>query len=86
MQLYAIEDEIRDFVVTNFLFGQDVGLQTDESLLERGVMDSTGVLELIAFLEERYSIKVEDREVTPDNLDSIRKISAFMSRKLGSAA
>lgn len=86
MQLYQIEDDVREFVVTNFLFGQSVDLQRNESLLDKGIIDSTGVLELIAFLEVRYSLKVEDDEVIPDNLDSIAGISAFASRKIARAA
>ncbi|UWZ81921.1 acyl carrier protein [Occallatibacter riparius] len=83
MQLTQIDQDVEDFVVKNFLFGQQDGLTPDESLLERGVLDSTGVLELIAFLEEHYAIKVEDDDVTPDNLDSVARISDFVSRKLG---
>ena len=65
-----IEDEIRKFIVENFLFGQaDEELGDDESLLDNGVIDSTGVLELIAFLEEHFQIKVADAELVPDSLD-----------------
>jgi acyl carrier protein len=77
--------EIREFVVSNFLFGQESGsLSDDQSLLESGIIDSTGVLELVAFLEQRYGISVGDRELLPENLDSIRNASAFVSRKLSS--
>jgi acyl carrier protein len=86
MQLWEIEGAVRDFVVTNFLFGQPLDLRPGESLLDRGIIDSTGVLEIIAFLEERYSIKVEDLEVNPANLGSIASISAFVGRKLERAA
>jgi acyl carrier protein len=77
-----IEREIHSFVLTNFLFGQTVDLQPDDSLLGRGLIDSTGVLELVDFLEERYEIKVEDEEVTPNNLDSVGKVAAYVVRKL----
>jgi acyl carrier protein len=80
-----IECEIIDFVITNFLFGQTIDLEPNDSLLERGVIDSTGVLELVAFLEERYAIKVEDNEVIPQNLDSIESISNYVNRKLSCA-
>jgi acyl carrier protein len=82
MQTRRIEEDVEDFVVSNFLFGQPIDLERNESLLEKGIIDSTGVLELIAFLEEHYAIKVEDKEITPDNLDSISNISAFTNRKL----
>lgn len=79
----TIAQEIKDFVVTNFLFGQQgTGLQDDQSFLESGVIDSTGVLELVAFIEERYGISVADRELLPENLDSIQNVSRFVARKL----
>ena len=67
----------------NFLFGQgSTELREDESLLDRGLIDSTGVLELVGFLERRYTISVDDRELIPDNLDSIARIVAFVEAKL----
>lgn len=77
-----IEREVRSFVITNFLFGQPLELQPEDSLLAGGVIDSTGVLELVDFLEERYAIKVEDAEVIPDNLDSIRNIATYVAKKI----
>jgi acyl carrier protein len=77
-----IEREVRSFVITNFLFGQPLELQPEDSLLAGGVIDSTGVLELVDFLEERYAIKVEDEEVIPDNLDSIRNIATYVAKKI----
>jgi acyl carrier protein len=74
--------EIREFVVTNFLFGQDNGLVEEQSFLESGIIDSTGVLELVAFLEQRFGIAVADSELLPENLDSISNISRFVARKL----
>ena len=79
----TISQDIKDFVVTNFLYGQDSQqLTTDQSFLENGIIDSTGVLELVAFLEERFGIAVADRELLPENLDSIHNASSFVSRKL----
>jgi acyl carrier protein len=81
----TIAREIKEFVVANFLFGQQgTGLADDQSFLESGVIDSTGVLELVAFLEQRYSIAVADRELLPENLDSIQNVSRFVARKLDS--
>jgi acyl carrier protein len=80
----TIAQEIRGFVVGNFLFGQDSGgLTEDQSFLETGIIDSTGVLELVAFLEQRYGISVDDRELLPDNLDSISNVTRFVTRKVG---
>jgi acyl carrier protein len=78
----TIGREIREFVVTNFLFGQEGTLTEDQSFLESGIIDSTGVLELVAFLEQRYGITVGDRELLPENLDSIQNVSGFVTRKL----
>ena len=81
--MHTIQNEVRQFVVENFLFGQgSTELRDDESLLDRGLIDSTGVLELVGFLERRYNISVDDRELIPDNLDSIARIVAFVEAKL----
>jgi len=83
VSLQSIEQEIRQFVVANFLFGvDDARLSSEESFLESGIIDSTGVLELVAFLEQTYEVKVRDEELVPDNLDSLAKVSAFVHRKL----
>ena len=81
MQL-RLEQQIRNFIIETFLFGEsNNGLKDTESLLETGVIDSTGVLELIAFIEETYKIKVKDEELVPENLDSIANVSDFIRRK-----
>lgn len=78
-----IQQELRQFVVDNFLFGQDEGrLAADTSFMEGGIVDSTGVLELVGFVEEQYGIKIEDEELTPENLDSLERLSRFISSKL----
>ena len=82
----TLKTEIRAFVVKNFLFGKEDGLADDTSFLEQGIVDSTGVLELVAHLQERYGIKVEDSELIPDNLDSIATIAEFVTRKQANAA
>ena len=82
-----IRRELRQFVTTNLLLGQDdVGFTDDTSFLEESIVDSTGVLELVSFLERRYAIKLDDEELVPDNLDSIRNLVAFLERKLQLAA
>ena len=78
-----IEQQLRRFVLDNFLFGQDDnGLENADSFLDRGIVDSMGVLELVGFLEESYGITVEDQELIPDNLDSIDGVVRFVERKL----
>lgn len=77
----SVRQEIRHFIIQNFLFGQDQELKEGTSFLESGIIDSTGVLELVAHLEETYDVKVKDDELTPDNLDSIDAIVAYLARK-----
>lgn len=76
-----LTQQIRTFVVDHFLMGQGDPLTNDASFLEHGVVDSTGVLELVAHLEATYGFKVADEELTPDNLDSIDTIAAFVQRR-----
>jgi acyl carrier protein len=84
MAVALIETEIRGFIVKNFLFGvDDVAIKADDSLLDKGVIDSTGVLEVVGFLDERFGIQVDDNELVPSNFDSIAKLTAFVSRKRG---
>ncbi|OPY62850.1 MAG: acyl carrier protein [Syntrophorhabdus sp. PtaU1.Bin002] len=77
-----IRKQITEFITTNFLFDESITLGVEDSLLDTGVIDSTGVLELVAFIEETYGIKVEDEEIIPENLDSINNISLYISQKL----
>ena len=76
-----IAQALRQFIQENFLFGQEATFSDDDSFLEQGIIDSTGVLELVAFLEERYGISVEDEELVPDNLDSIHNLQRFIAAK-----
>lgn len=78
-----IQSEIRNFVAENFLFGEDPeSLQNDDSFLETGIIDSTGVLELVAFIEDQYDVEVDDDELVPDNLDSINRLIDFIESKI----
>jgi len=81
----AIEDTVREFIAENFLFRADAEVSDEQSLLDTGVMDSTGVLELIAFLEQTYGITVADEEIVPENLDSISNMTSYLSTKLAAA-
>ena len=74
---------IKQFVLRNYLFTEDdTALADGDSLIRNGIVDSTGMLELIAHLEETYSIKIENAEMIPANLDSIDSIGAFVAKKL----
>ncbi len=77
---------VREFIAENFLFRADADISDSQSLLEGGVIDSTGVLELIAFLESTYGISIADEEIVPENLDSIDNMATYLARKLPVAA
>lgn len=76
---------IRDYIVENFLLGQDDGLTPTQSLLAGGILDSTGVVELTMFLEKEFGIQVSDEDLVPENMDSITAIAAFVERCRGRA-
>jgi len=76
-------EEVRRFVVEQLLFGDGALLDENTSFSGANVIDSTGVLELIMFLEETYNIKISDDELTTENLDSIAKIARFLDNKTG---
>ncbi|MGB3390833.1 MAG: acyl carrier protein [Pseudaminobacter sp.] len=83
----SVETDIRAFIVENFLFGDEsYALAGETSLIDNDLIDSTGILELVTFLEERFSIHVADADIVPANLDSIARIDAFVNAKLGESA
>ena len=74
--------KIRIFVIENFLFGNNENLEDNTSFLEEGIIDSTGILELVNFIEEEFPITVEDEELIPENLDSINNVTAYLQTKI----
>jgi acyl carrier protein len=83
MQTAEIGQEIRSFLTENFLFGRAEALNDDVPLLGN-VIDSTGVIELVVFVQERFTIAVDDEEVTTDNLGSVKNVVSFIEKKLRS--
>jgi acyl carrier protein len=80
-----MEAELRSFLAENFLLGEEFrGLPGSASLIEAGIIDSTGVLELVGFLEEAYDIEITDSELVPENLDSIDQVVRFVGAKRNS--
>ena len=77
----TLKQQIRDFVTSNFYVAEPAALKDETSLLEHGIIDSTGVLEVIVFLESTFGISVDDSELLPENLDTIERIAAFVERK-----
>jgi acyl carrier protein len=78
-----VEQQVRDFVAQNFVMAEAADLAADQSLMEARLIDSTGVLELVAFLEEAFGVQVSDEDLVPENLDTIGSIVAYVQRKTG---
>jgi acyl carrier protein len=76
--------QIRQFLLSNFYVADPAALSDSASLLEAGIVDSTGVLEIIKFLEDTFAFEVADPEMLPDNLDSVDRLVAYVKRKRGS--
>jgi acyl carrier protein len=76
-----MKDRIRNFITTNFYVADPAALADDTSLLESGIIDSTGVLEVITFIEDEFHIKVPPEDMLPDNLDSLARIAGYVTRK-----
>ena len=77
----AFKDEVKSFIEDNFMIDFNPDFSVEDSFLENGIIDSTGVLELVLFIEETYNIKIEDDEVLPENLDSFAGIEKFLQQK-----
>jgi acyl carrier protein len=78
----ALHDQVRNFILENYLFTSDPSaLALDDSLLGRGIVDSTGMLEIIYFIEEQLGVKVADADMIPDNLDSVNRIAKYVESK-----
>jgi acyl carrier protein len=78
-------ETVRKFIIDQFLFGEDDGFSDDASFMDTGLIDSMGIMELVAFLEKTFQIKIEDHELVPRNLDSLTQIRAFLESKTGKA-
>ncbi|MDY0165090.1 MAG: acyl carrier protein [Thermoguttaceae bacterium] len=81
-----IAQQLRQFITENFLFGAEAAFADDDSLVGAGIIDSTGVLELIAHLEGEYDIALDDTELVPENLDSISNLVRFIDAKRAAVA
>lgn len=82
----SLQEDVRSFIVDNFLFGDAATLNNDSSFVKEGIVDSTGILQLVAFIQDQYRVVVEDEELIPENLDSVSKVAAFVENKLKMAA
>lgn len=78
----AAESKVREFILDNYLFSDNQDdLNNSDSFLDKGIIDSTGILEVILFLEEEFGIQVDDEEMVPENLDSVDNILSFIEKK-----
>ena len=78
----SVEQKVRSYILQNFLFtDEQSALINSDSLLGKGIIDSTGALELVYFLEEQFGVKVADNEMVPENLDSVNNILAYLAKK-----
>ena len=75
-------DKVRDYIIENFLYGEEGKLTDETSFLGSSIIDSTGVLELVNYIEETFKIKVHDDEIVPENLDSLKNIEKYLKNKL----
>jgi acyl carrier protein len=82
VQVTDNKEKIREFVLSYFVKDAGLELNDDTSFLEEGIIDSTGVMELVAFIEETFGIRLEDEEIIPDNFDSVNKLVNFINSKI----
>ena len=78
-----IKAKLREFIKNNFLLGNDATLKDDDSFMGKGIVDSTGILEVVSFVEETFNFKIADEELLPDNLDSINNLITYIKTKQG---
>ena len=74
-------NSVKEFIVENFLFGEEDQIKLDTDFFEKGIIDSTGVVELVSYMEETFEISIDDEELIPENLSSLEKISVFLQQK-----
>ena len=78
-----IKNNVKQFIIDNFLFSSiDNSFHDDDSFMENGIIDSTGILELVEYIEHQYNIKIKDEELLPENLDTLNNVSNFIIRKM----
>jgi acyl carrier protein len=77
------KENLRNFIIENFMFGsEDASLDDDDSFLDEGIIDSTGVLEVVGFIEDEFGFEVSDDELVPENFDSLNKLLSYVNGKV----
>ncbi len=82
----VVEAQIKEYIAKNLLFSKGFQYSDDTSFLEEGIVDSQGVMELVAFVEDKFKVCVEDEDIVPDNFDSVSKLASYIRRKNGQPA
>ena len=75
-------NDVKEFIIENFLFGDEEQIELETDFFEKGIIDSTGVIELVSFMEETFEISIDDEELIPENLSSLKNIKVFLEQKL----
>ena len=83
VDIQLIHEQVCDFIRANFLYNESDALSDDESLFERGIVDETGILELVMFVEETYGVQVSEADLVPENFDTVNAVVAFVTERLG---
>jgi acyl carrier protein len=73
--------DVKEFIIENFLFGDEEQIELETDFFEKGIIDSTGVIELVSFMEETFEISIDDEELIPENLSSLKNIGEFLKQK-----
>jgi acyl carrier protein len=81
----SLHQQLRAYIIENYLFGEPMDFADTDSFMELGIIDSTGVLELVSHLETEYGIAIGTEEIVPDNFDTIDRLAKFLARKTSSA-
>jgi len=74
-------NDVKEFIIENFLFGDEEQIELETDFFEKGIIDSTGVIELVSFMEETFEISIDDEELIPENLSSLKNIGVFLQQK-----
>jgi len=74
-------NDVKEFIIENFLFGDEEQIELETDFFDKGIIDSTGVIELVSFMEETFEISIDDEELIPENLSSLKNIREFLLQK-----
>jgi acyl carrier protein len=82
----SYQDTVKTFIIDNFFYGEDTDISPETSFIEHNIIDSTGILEVVSFLQDTFNVVISDDEMLPENLDSLKNIEQFLIRKMNGKA